>query len=452
MRKLHQVLSVGAAIAVGALTAGTASADQGPDPQPAPPAGQDLTKGSEAGGPTDAQPAKGASGPAAAGLAALGPANDNFSFAQFLPSANNSISGNTTSATAEAGEPSHGDQLRSAASKSIWYSWTAPASGRVLFRTIGSNFDTVMAAYLPGSAPGIAGLTQIAANDDLVLDNSTTASQIRFAAVAGQRYFIAVDGFAGASGNVKLTWTTNDDFDAAPALSGPAEGSFATFGVHNEGATLQVGEPKHAGNVASTSVWFKWTAPFSGNATFETTQNAYDTILAVYTGSRVDQLTEVTSNDDLQPGNHRSRVLFAARAGQTYRIALAGFGGQSGFEVVNYKLVKRQIIAGVATAPEGPAGSSKVINMPVTLTTASPAPVTVHFATADGTAKAGTDYTATSGDLTFAPGQTSKTVPVTIRGDATKEQAETFSLKLSNPTADFTLKTAVGTGTISNDD
>jgi hypothetical protein len=213
-----------------------------------------------------------------------------------------------------------------------------------------------------------------------------------------------------------------------------------------------VGEPKHAGNVANTSVWYKWTAPFSGNATFETTQTNYDTILAVYTGNRVDQLTEVVSNDDLQPGNHRSKVLFSAKAGQTYRIALAGFNGQSGFEVVNYKLVKRQIIAGVATAPEGPAGSSKVVNMPVTLTVASPVPVNVHFATADGTAKAGTDYTATSGDLTFAPGQTSKSVPVTIRGDATKEAAETFSLKLSGPTADYTLKTAVGTGTITNDD
>lgn len=123
--------------------------------------------------------------------------------------------------------------------------------------------------------------------------------------------------------------------------------------MHNEGTTAQPGEPLHAGKSGTTSVWYKWTAPFSGNAAFQTTQNSYDTILAVYTGEKVNQLTEVASNDALQPGNHRSKVLFTATAGQTYRIALTGFNSQSGFEVVNYTLAKRQIIAGDATVAEG---------------------------------------------------------------------------------------------------
>src|SRR4051794_5408987 len=344
---------------------------------------------------------KGQSAPGTSNLASLAPANDSLSGAQFLPSANNSISSRNTGATVEVGEPSHGDQLNPA-SNSVWFRWRAPATGRAIFRTIGSNYDTVMAAYRSASSnPSMAELTQIAANDDLVLDNSTTASQIKFNATAGTDYFIAVDGFGAATGDIKLTWTTNDDFAAAQPLPNPAPGGFATFGVHNEGTGPQSGEPRHHGQVTTTSVWYSWTAPFTGIAEFETTQNNFDPVLAVYTGSRVDALTEVTSNDDLQPGVHRARVRFNAKAGTTYRIALAGLNGQSGFEVVRYTLTKPEIIAGTATTIEGATGASKIVNLPVSLTTASPSTVTVRFATADGTARAGTDYIATSGTLTF---------------------------------------------------
>ena len=239
-----------------------------------------------------------------------------------------------------------------------------------------------------------------------MLDNSTTASQIRFAAPAGQRYFIAVDGFGAATGDVKLTWTTNDDFDAAPALSGPAEGSFATFGVHNEGTKPQAGEPKHAGKSPRRRFGTGGRRRSPATRRSRPPRTNYDTMLAVYTGNRVDQLTEVASNDDLQPGNHRSRVLFAAKAGQTYRIALAGFGGQSGFEVVNYKLIKRQIIAGDATTTEGTGRHQQDGEHAGDLDHREPGPVTVHFATADGTAKAGTDYIGHQRRLTFAAGQT----------------------------------------------
>ena len=90
--------------------------------------------------------------------------------------------------------------------------------------------------------------------------------------------------------------------------------------------------------------------------------------------------------------------------------------------------------------------------MPVTLSTPSPATVAVKFATADGTAKAGTDYTASSGTLSFAAGQTTKFVPVTIRGDGVKEPTEAFSVKLSSPTGGFSVRAGGGIGTITNDD
>ena len=292
----------------------------------------------------------------------------------------------------------------------------------------------------------------MAANDDLVLDNSTTASQIRFPVVEGAFYFIAVDGFGPAVGDVKLTWTTNDDFAAAQVLGDPPAGGFSTVAVHNEGAKPEIGEPRHAGKVSTSSVWYAWTPKTSGIAELQTTQANYDPVLAVYSGTQLNGLTEVASNDDLAPGDHRARVRFFAKAGTTYRIALAGFGGQTGFEVVTHRLTAPTIKAADATTTEGAAGTTKTVQMPVTLTTASPGSVGVHFATADGSAKGGSDYTATSGTLTFAPGETTKFVPVTVRGDATKEPTETFALKLSAPTGGFILADASGTGTITNDD
>ncbi|MCW2244376.1 cellulase family glycosylhydrolase [Azospirillum canadense] len=73
--------------------------------------------------------------------------------------------------------------------------------------------------------------------------------------------------------------------------------------------------------------------------------------------------------------------------------------------------------------------------------------VTVDYATADGTAKAGSDYTAASGKLTFAAGETSKTVTVKVLSDTVTEGSETFNLKLSNATQ-ATIADATGVGTI----
>ena len=91
----------------------------------------------------------------------------------------------------------------------------------------------------------------------------------------------------------------------------------------------------------------------------------------------------------------------------------------------------------------------------VTLDRTPTAAVTVEYATADGTgtrpANAGTDYTATSGTLTFAVGESSKTVSVTVLDDSHDEGAETMSLTLSNPSG-ASIADATATGTITNTD
>ncbi len=76
----------------------------------------------------------------------------------------------------------------------------------------------------------------------------------------------------------------------------------------------------------------------------------------------------------------------------------------------------------------------------------------VGYATADGTATAGSDYVATSGTLSFAAGELTKTVSVTVNGDTLREPNETVSVVLSGATNDAIVTTATGTGTILNDE
>ncbi len=87
----------------------------------------------------------------------------------------------------------------------------------------------------------------------------------------------------------------------------------------------------------------------------------------------------------------------------------------------------------------------------VTLDFASVLPVSVNYATADGTATAGSDYTSTTGQLVFQPGQTSLSVTVPVAGDTSGEADETFFLNLSNP-INVALANTQGVATIVNDD
>ena len=86
----------------------------------------------------------------------------------------------------------------------------------------------------------------------------------------------------------------------------------------------------------------------------------------------------------------------------------------------------------------------------VSLSAASQETVTVNYATVNGTAKAPADYTATTGTLTFSPGQTTKTVAVPIRGDKRDERNETFFADLSG--GNTTIADARCKGTIVDND
>ena len=95
--------------------------------------------------------------------------------------------------------------------------------------------------------------------------------------------------------------------------------------------------------------------------------------------------------------------------------------------------------------------ASAVLAFTVTLSRAATSGFTVDYATSDGSALAGEDYTAASGTLSFQAGESSGRVEVVVLDDAHDEGEETLTLRLSNP-SDGQLTDGEATGTIENAD
>jgi hypothetical protein len=108
------------------------------------------------------------------------------------------------------------------------------------------------------------------------------------------------------------------------------------------------------------------------------------------------------------------------------------------------------ISAGDVTVSEGDAGSVSA-DFTVTLSAASAQAVRVNYTVTGTNASAGADFTRASGRLVFAPGETSKTIPVSVAGDILDEADETFRLSLASPSG-AGLADAEGLGTIIDDD
>lgn len=267
------------------------------------------------------------------GLSLEGPGNhDNFADAKILPETLGvSASGSTTLATKEVGEPNHaGDS----GGNSIWFSWTAPASGPVAI-SVCPYFeeapDTLLGVYT-GNAVG--SLTSVAANDDSPAACKEVGSEVEIDAVAGTTYRIAVDGKDGSAGIFSLDINgrpSNDDFESAQALY---PGSVLSGGS-NRFAGKEAGEPNHAGLPGGHSLWFTWTPAKSGPVDIVACglRPGIDTLLGVYTGSDLNALTPVASGDDgasipdteiCESGDTEtaSEAGFEAVAGTTYRIAV----------------------------------------------------------------------------------------------------------------------------------
>lgn len=106
---------------------------------------------------------------------------------------------------------------------------------------------------------------------------------------------------------------------------------------NNRDARKEPGEPNHARRRGGRSVWLRWRAPTGGVMSISTRGSAIDTLLAIYTGDTVSQLSQVAADDE-RGGFHCSATRFNAVKGQLYHIAIDGFKGQGGNIIVSWTL------------------------------------------------------------------------------------------------------------------
>ena len=261
-----------------------------------------------------------ATGPTDLELAA--PANDDFANATALGSDAGALIGETNvDASVEAGEPVHDGH---SGGRSVWYQWTPSVDGNAVIELTTppspDDWDSVLAVYT-GSA--VDALTEVIAK------NTTLYSiKLEVRVVAGTTYHLAVDGYDSTdAGTFDLTWSipspSNDDFINATVL-GADTGSLVA--QHNVYASSEVGEPVHDGHSGGRSVWYKWTPSVDGNAVIELTTppspDDWDSVLAVYTGSAVDALTEVIAKNTTL---YSIELEFGIVAGATYHLAIDGY-------------------------------------------------------------------------------------------------------------------------------
>jgi len=315
------------------------------------------------------------------------PANDAFASAVVASTATWKLTGNNTNGTSETGEPAHAGN---SPAKSVWWAFTAPSSGTCTVRTLGSAFDTVLAVY---TGTSVGALVALASNDNS--SSTVLDSTVSFSTVKGRIYRIVVDGKSGASGAIQLAASlvaavapVNDTFATATVLTGT---SFSVNGS-NIGATVQTGEPKHAGITGGKSVWWSWKAPSSGTLSLATTGSSFDTTLGIYTGTVVNTLKVLGSNDDQSTTLRTSKVVVSVVAGTTYRIAVDGYSAASGAITLAGSLVAKAVLA----TPAGVAALRDTAGR-----------ITISW----GAVASASSYevTLTSGNTVYASGQTTGT-------------------------------------------
>ncbi len=204
--------------------------------------------------------------------------------------------------------------------KPAWWSWTAPATGKVVISTEGSDFNTYLGVYIGDSTDH---LDAVAANEDT---EGMPWSQVEFQANQGTVYRLGVFarlGFAGqAVANVQLSPNRSpgsvvggDDFQNRRELSGTNALGLA----NNFYATRQNAEPPSGGR--GETVWWTWTAPADGVVEIDTAGSEVNTVLKVFVGDQLNTLQAIRWNNDV-PGASHSRVLFQAQKGITYQICV----------------------------------------------------------------------------------------------------------------------------------
>ncbi|MHB8522522.1 MAG: InlB B-repeat-containing protein [Limisphaerales bacterium] len=159
----------------------------------------------------------------------------------------------------------------------------------------------------------------------------------------------------------------NDFFANAVGLAGNA----GMVTGNNTNATKEIGEPNHAGNAGGKSVWWRFYAPSDGVLFLSTTNSSFDTLLGLYTGTRVNLLTTIASNDDAYEGSGFSKIAQAVTGNEVYAIAVDGYGGAFGAINLQYAFTPSTVYSLTVSSTAGgsvtPGSSLRQQGEPVTL-------------------------------------------------------------------------------------
>lgn len=230
----------------------------------------------------------------------------------------------------------------SANTADVWYRFTPQCSGLVRINTCGTcppagTFDTVVSVYT-GICPGPLNQVAGGCNDDSGPSGPcpwTLQSYVQFNATAGVTYYIRVSGFAGGTGDFRLSLNqivTPPANDLCGSATTVGNGTFAwnNCGANTDGPGTPCG--------LQNDVWFNYTPACSGQVMLNTCGSSINTALAVYSGP-CGGLSLLGCNDNAGAGSCaaslQSYLTFNATAGVTYRIRVGGAGGAQGAGVLN---------------------------------------------------------------------------------------------------------------------
>ncbi len=248
---------------------------------------------------------------------------------------------------------------------------------------------------------------------------------------------------------------------SAPALT-LTGGTLSGNGTVAAPVTNSGGEVRPGSSPGVLSIAGNYSQGSAGTLTVDvagTTPGAGYDVLSVAGTANLDGTLAIATAQGFGPlaGDSFPVVTTASRTGTFATVSGLDLGGGENYRV-DYGPGSVTLVAQAAPAisvsdrsvTEGDAGTTPA-TFDVTLSVPSSLPVTVEYATADGTAQAGSDYEAGGGILTFAPGVVSEQVTIDVIGDTVFETDETFTVGLSNP-SNVGVSDGIGLGTIQNDD
>ncbi|MBK7643257.1 MAG: lamin tail domain-containing protein [Planctomycetes bacterium] len=213
-------------------------------------------------------------------------------------------------------------------SPGVWYTVVSPIDQTLTADTLLSAFDTRLFIY-DGSG-GCGALTCVTANDDA--QGSPFQSKAAWHAFAGVPYYILVTPFLTTTGAFTLSVNgnptpANDDCGTATPISG-VSGSIpgTTFGATALNNTATSANPSCNPSYSMFDVWYEWTAPCGGDATF-TTCGSFDTLLSVHLAcadlTTSNQVVGACNDNGAVGCSPGSSVTVAVTAGVTYKIRVA---------------------------------------------------------------------------------------------------------------------------------